>query len=162
MKNGTLTYTVIKSAAQYRKYVSILEELDCSKPSRDKHKDEIDLLLLLIRTWDQEHNTFSDVDPITLIIALMEEKQIKANQIAAESGYSKGLISDVLNYKKGMSKGLIRFFAGYFNLSQELLNRPYDLFETKKTLRNTKASAKPGKVSSRRTRNHKQKSINNL
>jgi HTH-type transcriptional regulator/antitoxin HigA len=127
MKPASLLYTVIKSPAQYRKYVSRLEELDNIKPGKERHRDEIDLLLLLIKTWDQEHNTFSDVDPIMLIRALMEERQIKASHIAAASGYSKGLISDILNYKKGMSKELIRFFAGYFKLSQESLNRPYDL-----------------------------------
>jgi HTH-type transcriptional regulator/antitoxin HigA len=42
-------------------------------------------------------------------------------------GVSKGLISDILNYKKGLSKEIIRTLSNYFKLSQEAFNRPYKL-----------------------------------
>ena len=40
---------------------------------------------------------------------------------------SKGLVSDILNYKKGLSKEVIRKLAERFKVSQEAFNRPYKL-----------------------------------
>jgi antitoxin component HigA of HigAB toxin-antitoxin module len=37
-------------------------------------------------------------------------------------GVSKGLVSDILNYKKRLSKEIIRMLAGYFKVSQEAFN----------------------------------------
>lgn len=40
---------------------------------------------------------------------------------------SKGYVSDILNYKKGLSKEVIRKLAEFFKVSQEAFNRPYKL-----------------------------------
>jgi HTH-type transcriptional regulator / antitoxin HigA len=42
-------------------------------------------------------------------------------------GISKGLVSNILNYKKGLSKESIRILANRFKVSQEAFNRPYVL-----------------------------------
>ncbi len=42
-------------------------------------------------------------------------------------GISKGYISDILHYKKGLSKELIRKLAVHFKVSQGAFNRPYKL-----------------------------------
>ena len=41
--------------------------------------------------------------------------------------FCKGLVSDILNNKKGLSKEIIRTLATYFKESQEAFNRPYKL-----------------------------------
>jgi HTH-type transcriptional regulator/antitoxin HigA len=40
---------------------------------------------------------------------------------------SPGLISDIINYKKGFSKEIIRQLASLFKLSHEAFNRPYQI-----------------------------------
>jgi len=40
---------------------------------------------------------------------------------------SEGLVSDMLNYKKGLSKETIRILSERFKLSQEAFNREYKL-----------------------------------
>jgi HTH-type transcriptional regulator/antitoxin HigA len=40
---------------------------------------------------------------------------------------SKGYVSDILHYKKGLSKEVIRKLAERFKLSQSAFNRPYKL-----------------------------------
>lgn len=40
---------------------------------------------------------------------------------------SKGYVSEILHYKKGLSKEVIRKLAVYFKVSQEAFNRPYKL-----------------------------------
>jgi HTH-type transcriptional regulator/antitoxin HigA len=122
-----LTYKVIKSKRQYKEYANILEELVSADFKSKEMKDEIELLTLLIEKWDEENNTFDDVDPITLLRSLIEERNLKAKDLVELLGVSKGLVSDMLNYKKGLSKENIRVLAEYFKVSQEAFNRPVKL-----------------------------------
>ncbi|WP_026473358.1 helix-turn-helix domain-containing protein [Alkaliflexus imshenetskii] len=121
----TLKYTVIKNVEQYKKYCDILEKLILS--DNKASNDEIDLLTLLIEKWDVEHNTFNDSDPIELLKTLMEEHDLKAKDLVNILDLSKGTVSKILNYHKGLSKDTIRRLSDYFKLSQEAFNRPYKL-----------------------------------
>ncbi len=123
----TLKYKVIKSKAQYHTYCKALDALLESKAKTKAVKDEIDLLTLLIETWDEAHNSFDDLDPVQLLMSLMAERNMKANTLAEKLNVSKGLISDILNYKKGMSKEVIRGLSHLFAVSHEAFNRHYDL-----------------------------------
>ena len=121
----TLKYSVIRNLKQYNEYCDTLEKLILRE---DKEiKDEIDLLTLLIEKWDSEHNTFNDSDPIELIKSLMENHDLQAKDLVDIIDLSKGTISKILNYHKGLSKGTIRKLSDYFKVSQEAFNRPYKL-----------------------------------
>jgi HTH-type transcriptional regulator/antitoxin HigA len=90
-------------------------------------KEEIALLTLLIETWDEEHNSFEDVDPIYLLHSLMTNNKMKAKDLVDLLEVSKGYVSDILHYKKGLSKDVIRKLAEHFKVSQEAFNRSYKL-----------------------------------
>jgi HTH-type transcriptional regulator / antitoxin HigA len=123
----TLKYKVVKSKAQYKEYSNILEGLVFSGLKDRSTKEEIDLLTLLIEKWDTEHNTFTEIDPIQLLHSLMDDHNLKAKDMVDLLEVSKGYISDILNYKKGLSKEVIRKLALHFKVSQEAFNRPYKL-----------------------------------
>lgn len=89
--------------------------------------DEVELLTLLIEKWDNDHNTFIDYDPIVLLKTLLEEHKLKAKDLVNILNLSKGTISKILNYHKGLSKDTIRKLSDYFKISQEAFNRPYKL-----------------------------------
>lgn len=122
-----LPYTIIKSKEQYYKYCNILEALVESNKKTKAIQDEIELLELLIDTYDNQHNTFKDLDPIELIKYLMQEHKMKAVDLAKLLNVSEGLVSDMLKYKKGLSKESIRILSQKFKISQEALNKPYAL-----------------------------------
>ena len=122
-----LRYKIIKSEKQYSDYCSALETLVTGNDQGENTQDEIELLTYLIEKWDVEHNSFEDVDPIELLTALMSEKSLKAKDMTQILGVSKSLVSDILHYKKGLSKEIIRTLSGYFSVSQEAFNRPYKL-----------------------------------
>lgn len=124
---ATLKYKIIKSKAQYKEYSNKLEELVFSGSKDRNTKDEIDLLTLLIEKWDNINNTFEDIDPIQLLHSLMNNHNLKAKGMVELLGISKGYVSDILNYKKGLSKDVIRKLADRFKISQEAFNRPYKL-----------------------------------
>ena len=102
-----LKYTIIKNKTQYKEYCNKLEALVFSGTKSKAVKDEIDLLTLLIEKWDAGHNSFHDVDPVTLLKPFMQKQQMKATDLVDLLGVSKGYVSEILNYKKGMSKEII-------------------------------------------------------
>jgi HTH-type transcriptional regulator / antitoxin HigA len=128
----TLPYTVIRNSRQYDKYCKELEGLLMQKSITSLQQDIIDLLTLLIEKWDADHNTMEGVDPVELLKYLMTENTLKANELALNLGISKSLMSDILNYRRGLSKENIRKLADHFKLSQEAFNRPYKLIARKK------------------------------
>lgn len=123
----TLKYKVVRNKSQYKEYCNILEQLIFSG-SKDKNtKDEIALLTLLIEKWDAEHILSTELDPVQLLHSFIKDHNLKAKDLVEVLGISKGYVSDILNYKKGLSKEVIRKLAGYFKVSQEAFNRPYKL-----------------------------------
>jgi len=136
-----LKYKVIANKTQYNEYCNKLEELVFSGDTRVK--DEIGLLTLLIEKWDADHNTFSDLDPIQLLHALMKDHKLKSSDLVAILGVSKGYVSEILHYKKGLSKDAIRILASRFKLSQEAFNRPYPLKKADKPTPNAPRTRKP-------------------
>ncbi len=139
---NTLKYTIIKNKKQYSEYCNILENLLSKR--NNLLNDEIELLTLLIEKWDNEHNSFNDVDPIELIKSLMEMNNLKSKDLVEILELSKGTISKILNYQKGLSKETIRKLSKHFNLSQEAFNRPYKL---NKQIRDRHLLKRKGKLS---------------
>ncbi len=121
--------SIIKSETQYNGYCRRVEELLDSGSKSKTVSDEIDLLSLLIEKYDDEHNTLDDaaIAPVLLLKSFMADAKLKAVDMAALLGVSKGLVSDILNYKKGMSKEIIRKLAERFKVRQDAFNRPYKL-----------------------------------
>lgn len=123
----TLKYKVIKTEKQYEQYCNILEELHEGNSKNKQVIEETELLTFLIKKWDDEHNTFTDVEPIVLLRSLMTDHKLRAKDMVDILGVSKGLVSDILAYKKGLSKEIIRTLATHFSVTQEAFNRPYKL-----------------------------------
>jgi HTH-type transcriptional regulator/antitoxin HigA len=122
-----LKYKVITSKKQYKEYCKTFEQLVFSSSKTKAVKEEIQLLTLLVEKWDEDNNTFEDLDPIALLHSLMKEHNLKPKDLVEVLGVSKGYVSDILNYKKGLSKEVIRKLAERFKVTQEAFNRPYKL-----------------------------------
>ena len=143
----TMKITIIKSATQYDAYCTALENLLEKGGTGKDDQDEIELLTLLIEKWDAEHTTLTEVDPVELLHSLMQAKKMKAKDLVEILGISKGLVSDILNYKKGLSKEVIRLLSAHFKVSQEAFNRPYKLINPANShLRNASVMNTPKEV----------------
>ena len=122
-----LKFKMISSNTQYKEYSKILENLILSKFKTKNLNDEIALLTLLIEKWDNDHNSFNELDPVQLLHSLMDSHQLKAKNLVDMLGVSKSYVSEILNYRKGFSKIVIRKLASHFKVSQEAFNKPYVL-----------------------------------
>ncbi len=123
----TLKYKIIKDRRQYDEYCKTLEMLLEDNQQSSNNEEEVDLLTFLIEKWDEEHNTFTEVDPVSLLKYLMVENKLKPKDLVAILGVSKSLVSEILGYKKGLSKEIIRRLSSHFKLAQEVFNKPYKL-----------------------------------
>jgi HTH-type transcriptional regulator/antitoxin HigA len=137
----TLKYKVIKNKTQYNQYCNQLEDLLTAENVAKDQQAEIDLLTLLIHSWDERHNTFRDIEPIPLLISLIKERGTTRKELLKLLNISKSHLSEILNYKKSLSKEIIRKLSSYFKISQEALNRAYVLRVSKPT-RSKKAISK--------------------
>ncbi|WP_162339593.1 helix-turn-helix domain-containing protein [Cyclobacterium salsum] len=124
-------YTIIRSEEQYWMYCSDLEKLTNEyreNPSDELH-DLIETITLLIEKYDEAHATLKELDPIQLLKSLMEDNHMKQRDLAQLLAVSKGHVSDILNYKKGLSKNVIRLLSDRFKVRQDAFNRAYELFQ---------------------------------
>jgi HTH-type transcriptional regulator/antitoxin HigA len=127
-----LLYTVVKNELQYRRYCRRLEGLT-NQPFKTRFEnEEIDLLTVLIERYESEFIVKEELDPIQLLRSFMKANYIRPVDLVRILNCSKGLVSDILNYKRGLSKESIRILSAHFKLRQEALNRPYTLLEKKK------------------------------
>ncbi len=126
-----LKYTVIKSKRQYDEYCKILENLVFQKSHTAGTQDEIDLLTVLIEKWDFEHFKLVDLDPVALLKSFMDDHKIKAIELSGILGISRGYMSDILHYKKGLSKDVIRKLSSHFKVRQDAFNQSYELKQHK-------------------------------
>jgi HTH-type transcriptional regulator/antitoxin HigA len=123
----SLKYKVIKSDEQYFDYANRLEELVRNGLDSQEAIDEYELLYLLIHTWDDEHRLAKEMDPVELIKSLKNDHELSQNDLAEIAGIGKSYISEILNYKKRMSKKVIRNLAEHFKIQQSALNQEYRL-----------------------------------
>ena len=140
-----LKYKVISSNTQYKEYSKILENLIFTELKSKNLNDEIALLTLLIEKWDSEHNTFNELNPVQLLTSFMNSHNIKAKDLVTLLGISKSYVSEILNYKKGFSKSIIRSLSTYFKVSQEAFNRPYALKSAEINVLSNSNSLRPKK-----------------
>jgi HTH-type transcriptional regulator / antitoxin HigA len=127
MEKEMLKYRVITSSRQYNLYTRLCEKMKSSSDKSREIRDEIALLTVLIEKWDRDHSKFDGLDPVQLLHSFMTDHNLKAKDLVNILNVSKGYVSDILNYKKGLSKEIIRTLATYFRVSQETFNRPYKL-----------------------------------
>jgi HTH-type transcriptional regulator/antitoxin HigA len=138
-----LPYTVINSQNQYNAYCSRLSDLIRMKSKTRVELDAINLLGLLIKRWDEEQRPLSDDDPVEFLRSLMKQNNIKASDLAAGVGISKSLLSDILHYRRRLSREVIRKLASRFNVSQALLNKPFNLAPVAKHANSSRQAHQP-------------------
>ena len=122
-----LKYQVIESKEQYFEYCDMLEKLIFETALTTEVNEEIKLLRVLIEKWDIDHKDFKLLNPIELIKVLLSDNDLKQKDLANILDIGPGTVSEILSYKRGLSKDNIRKIAEHFKILQESLNRPYKL-----------------------------------
>lgn len=115
-------YKLIKTDQQYHRYLNAMHRL--REKDQRKHRDEIELLDFLTDRWREQK--MMKGDPVMTLRWLINDK-FRMSHFAKDLGVSKGYMSDIMNYMKPLSKDLIIRISQRYNLSAQLLARPYPL-----------------------------------
>ncbi|MBV6485640.1 MAG: hypothetical protein KFKLKKLM_02211 [Flavobacteriales bacterium] len=121
-----MSYTTIKNKKQYQEYSDKVIALASLKPTKEIEY-EMKLLELLIDNYESKVYATETKDPIALLKSLMEVHQLKSVDLVNILGVQRSAVSQILSYKKGLSKDVIRKLSEHFKLSQEAFNRSYEL-----------------------------------
>ena len=79
----------------------------------------LDLLVKLIEDFEDKHYQLNAATPLSVLKHLMESRQVKAKDLWPVFG-SRGITSEVLSGKRGISVARAKKLAGFFNVSVEL------------------------------------------
>lgn len=121
-----MKYLKIANIDQYNEYCDLHEKYGFESPV--KFKDDMELLEILINEYDCRAHTFSKkMNPVELLESILEEEGIRKSELARSLGTSKQLISDILLYKRNISKEMVTKFSEYFKMRPEAFSRPYKL-----------------------------------
>ena len=119
----------IKTLKQYNKYTDLYEELVLKNLKKDAEK--IDLLELLIEDFDNktilEIGIPEDMDPVDLLVYLLEENNLSKSELARQLNVSRQLITEIINYKRNISKRMVMKLSERFKIKPAAFSQEYEL-----------------------------------
>ena len=112
---------VIKTEAQYEATLARIEKIFDARPGTAKG-DELELLFLLVETYEDRAYPIDPPDPITALRFRMEQEGLKPKDLVPYIG-SKSKVSEVLSGQRPLSLTMIRKLVTGLNFPPELALR---------------------------------------
>ena len=107
----------VKNKTQLNRALKRIDELWGTKQNTEKG-DELDILMLLVEKYEEEHYPIPPSDPIEAIKFLMEQKALTRKDLEPYLG-TRARVSEVLNKKRNLTLPMIKRL-------HEGLNIPYN------------------------------------
>jgi HTH-type transcriptional regulator/antitoxin HigA len=112
---------IIKTLQQYEQYLAWVDTMFDKKIKADTPEGEkLQVVLLLIKQYEDIHYPIPLPNPIDAIRMKMEENGLKNKDLVGRIG-SKGYVSALLNKRKPLTLELVKFFHREFNIPAEIL-----------------------------------------
>jgi HTH-type transcriptional regulator/antitoxin HigA len=113
------SWKVLKTKSEYEKALARTIEIFHSDENTSEG-EELDLLLLLVKDYEDRHYHIPDPDPIEVIKLKLEEKGLKQKDLEHIIG-SKGYVSQVLSGKKELTLKMVKGLHRYLGISADIL-----------------------------------------
>ncbi len=113
-----MIWKVIKTENQYKKAIKRTMEIFQAEASTAK-EDELELLLVLVKDYENKHIVLPKIDPIDVIKLKMEELGLRAKDLESLIG-SKGHVSSVLSGRRELTLKMAQKLKNYFQLPAEI------------------------------------------
>ena len=107
----------VKNKTQLNRALKRIDELWGAKRNTEKC-DELDILMLLVEKYEEEHYPIPPSDPVEAIKFLMEQKALTRKDLEPYLG-TRARVSEVLNKKRNLTLPMIKRL-------HEGLNIPYN------------------------------------
>ncbi|MGV2831016.1 helix-turn-helix domain-containing protein [Myxosarcina sp. GI1(2024)] len=106
---------VIETEAENDRAIELAQELE-HKANRSYEEDAIlELLVTLIEKFEDENYPISKGTPHSMLLHLMESNKIKQENLVGVIG-SRGVVSEVVNGKRSISKAQAKALAEFFSV----------------------------------------------
>ena len=113
-----MSWNVLKTNSDYKKAVRrTMEIFDASAGSAEEK--ELELLLVLVKDYEDRHYVMPELDPIEAIKLKMEESGLKSKDLEPIIG-SKGHVSSVLSGRRELTLHMAQRLRNYFQLPAEI------------------------------------------
>ena len=113
-----MKWKVLKTEQDYTKATNRLMEIFHAVPGTPQ-EDEMELLMVLVKDYDDKHYTIPQLDPIEVIKLKMEELGIKPKDLEPIIG-SKGHVSSVLSGRREITLKMAQRLRDFFQLPAEI------------------------------------------
>jgi HTH-type transcriptional regulator/antitoxin HigA len=113
-----MDWKVIKTKSEYNKALKRTMAIFQAEPGTSE-SDEIELLLVLIKDYEDKHIVLPEVDPIDAIKLKMEERGLKAKDLEPLIG-SKGHVSSILSGRRELTLKMAQKLKDYFQLPADI------------------------------------------
>ena len=111
----------VKSEQQYDELLSWLDgQFDRQLAPDSPEGEEVQVALLLIKAYEDEHYPISAPDPIAAIQLKMAEQGLKPKDLVGYIG-SKSYVSAILNRRKPLTLAMARFFHHQLHIPASVL-----------------------------------------
>jgi HTH-type transcriptional regulator/antitoxin HigA len=106
---------VIETEAENDRAIKLAQELEY-KVNRSNEEDAIlELLVTLIEKFENENYPLDEGTPHSMLLHLMESNNIKQENLVSVIG-SRGVVSEVVNGKRSISKAQAKALAEFFSV----------------------------------------------
>jgi HTH-type transcriptional regulator/antitoxin HigA len=113
-----MKWKVIKAKAEYNKALKRTMDIFQAEPGTPE-ADELELLLVLIKDYEDKNIVLPEVDPIDAIKLRMEERGLKAKDLEPLIG-SKGHVSSILSGRRELTLKMAQKLKDYFQLPADI------------------------------------------
>jgi HTH-type transcriptional regulator/antitoxin HigA len=113
-----MSWKVLKTEDDYNKASMRLMELFHATPNT-LEGDELDLLIVLVKDYDDKHYQLPELDALEVIKYKMEEMGMKAKDLEPIIG-SKGHVSAILSGKREITLKMAQKLKNYFSIPAEV------------------------------------------
>ena len=113
-----MKWKVLKTEDDYDKASMRLMEIFHAKENTAEF-DELDLLIVLVKDYDDKHYQLPELDALDVIKYKMEEMGIKAKDLESIIG-SKGHVSAILSGKREITLKMAQKLKNYFSIPAEV------------------------------------------
>ena len=113
-----MNWKVLKTEEDCNKASIRLMEIFHTKPNT-LESDELDLLLVLVKDYDDKHYKLPELDALEVIKYKMQEMGLKAKDLESIIG-SKGHVSSILSGKREITLKMAQKLKNYFSIPAEV------------------------------------------
>lgn len=115
----------IRTKADYRHTMQRIDAVWNASP-KSPEADELEVLSLLVEEYEKKQLAVPEVDPIDLLLHVMEARQLTRKEMEPYIG-SRARVAEVLNRVRPLSLEMIRRLAAGLDLPADLLIAGYEL-----------------------------------